>query len=115
MLEAAPSQPHSHPDEYDPAQTSLQWMQQQLTEKGITVTPDKALNLFEQKIVHDAERWLQQDLAEHGIDVSPDEAFAIQKLRLIHLIMGHTGTTDPHEAIERMASYDPSKPYELDA
>jgi len=70
------------------------------------------MQLRELKNLHDIKRWLQQDLAERGIDVSPDEALAIQKLRVIHFMMEHTATTDPHDAIERMASEDSPKPYE---
>jgi hypothetical protein len=112
MLENAPGQPNSNPNEYDHAQAALQWMQQQLAEQGLTVTPGEAFKLFKQTIIYDLKRDLQQDLAERGIDVSPDEAVALHGLRTIHLMMEHTGTTDPHDAIERMASDDSLKSYE---
>ena len=99
MPENAFNRPNSNSAEYDPVQASLQWMQQQLAEQGITSSPEEALKLFAQKRLHSARRWLQQDLAEHGIDATSDEAVAIQELHFIHLIMEHTVTTDPHEAI----------------
>jgi hypothetical protein len=95
----------------DPPQL-WRWMQHRLYKQGIDASPDEAQKLFELQLVHDAKLYLQQDLAEHGIDVSPDEAYAIQKLRIIHLMMQHTGTTDPHDAIERIVSDGPPKPYE---
>jgi hypothetical protein len=110
MLENAPNQPN--PNEYDHAQAALQWMQQQLAEQGLIVSPGEAFKLFNQKITYDLNRVLQQDLAEQGIDVSPDEAYAIHKQRAIHLMMEYTCITDQHEAIERKASDGPPKPYE---
>jgi GTP cyclohydrolase I len=98
MLENIPSQPSTNPDGYNHAQEALQWMQQQLVEQGLTVTPEEALKLFGQKIIHDIKRGIQQDLAEHGIDVSPDEAVAICNLQFYHDLMKRTGITDPHEA-----------------
>ncbi len=98
MLENTPNQPISNPDEYDPAQAALQWMQQQLVEQGLTVSPEEALKLFEQKIIHDVKLGIQHDLAEHGIDVSPDEADAIDRLEFYHHLMKRAGITDPHEA-----------------
>ncbi len=95
MPENAPNQPNSNPVEYDPAQAALQWMQQQLAEQGIDASPEEALKLFVQKIMHDAKRGIQQDLAEHGIDVSPDEAHAIDRLQFYHRLTKHIG---PHEA-----------------
>ena len=98
MQENTHNQPNSIPNEDDHAQTALHWMQQQLDEQGIIVSPEEALKLFVQKRLHSAKRWLQQDLAEHGIDTTPDEAVAVQKQHIIHLMMESTGTTDPHEA-----------------
>lgn len=98
MLENAPSQPNSNPDEYDLEQAALQWMQQQLAEQGITASPEEALQLFEQKIIYDAKCGIQQDLAEHGIDATPDEADAIDRIQFYHRLMKRTGITDPHDA-----------------
>ena len=103
-----------NPYEHEPLRSLQRPLQYELAKQGIDASPVEAHELFMQKIVHNAKRFLQQDLAEHGIDVSPDEVLAIQSLRIIHLMMEHTVTTDPHEAIERMASNDSSKPYELD-
>jgi hypothetical protein len=115
MLENAPDQQGSNPGEYDTLrQALLRPIQHQLAKQGIHVSPEQSLLLLEQKIEYNAMRYLQQDLAEQGIDVSPDEACAIQGLRFIHLMMEHTVTSDPHDAIERMASDDSTKPYELD-
>jgi hypothetical protein len=98
MLENSPSQPNSDPDRFDPAQAALHWMQQQLlAEQGITVSPEEALNLFEQKILFGIKRGIQQDLAEHGIDASPDEADAIDRLQFYHDLMKPFGPTGPHE------------------
>lgn len=98
MLEHAPSQPNSNPDSSDPVQASLQWMQQQLAEQGVYVTPEEALELFDQKIMYDIKREIQQDLAEHGIDVSPDEAAAVDRLQFYHHLMERIGPNDPYEA-----------------
>ncbi len=98
MLENTPNQPNSNPAEYVPGQASLQWMQQQLAEQGLYVTPEEALKLFVQKIISDAKHGLQQDLAEQGIDVSPDEAVAIHKLQFYHRLMQRIGLTGPDEA-----------------
>ncbi|SRR6266702_1964648 len=99
MPENAPSQQDSNPSEYDPLrQALLRPIQYNLAKQGIDVSPEASLKLLELQIEHDAKRGLQQDLAEQGINVSPDEAVAIYGLRLIHRIMEHTGTTDPHEA-----------------
>jgi hypothetical protein len=87
MLENVPNQPNSNPDGYDPIQATLQWMQQQLAEQGITVSPEEALKLFDQKIIYDIKRGIQQDLAEQGIDVSPEEADAIDRLQFYHRLM----------------------------
>jgi hypothetical protein len=115
MLENAPHQHGSNPGEYDTLrQALLRPIQHQLAKQGIHVSPEQSLLLLEHKIEYNAMRYLQQDLAEQGIVVSPDEALAIQKLRIIHLMIEHTVTTHPHEAIERMAPDDSSKPYELD-
>lgn len=114
MLEDAPYQQNSNPGDYDPLrQALLRPIQHQLAKQGIHVSPEQALLLLERKIEYDAMRYLQQDLAEQGIEVSPDEALAIQGLRIIHLMMEHTVTTDPHDAMERMASDSSPKPYEL--
>lgn len=78
--------------------------QQELARQGINVSPEEAYNLSKQKQEHDIKRDMQQDLAKQGVDVSPDEADAIHKQRIIHLMMERIGTTDPREAIERMAS-----------
>jgi hypothetical protein len=113
MLEHAPNQQDSNAGEYNPLrQALLRPIQHQLAKQGITASPEEALQLLELKNLHDIKLWMQQELAAHGIDVSPDEAFAIQKLRNMHLMMEHTGTTDTHEAIERMVSDGPPKPYE---
>src|SRR5437588_7023507 len=98
MLENAPDQPNSNTYGYHPARASLQWMQQQLAEQGLTVSPEEAVKLFALKDLQDSKHWLQQDLAEHGIDVFPDEAAAIQLVHIMHRILERTGTTDPHEA-----------------
>ncbi len=111
MLENVPNQQVPIPGDYPLRQMLLRPIQYQLANQGIDVSPEEALKLLEQKIDYNAKRYLQQDLAEHDIDVSPDEACAIQGLRFIHLMMEHTGTTDPHDAIERIASDDSSKPY----
>ncbi len=113
MPENAPNQQDSNVGEPDPLrQALLRPLQHQLAKQGIDVSPEGALKLFVQKIIHDAKLGVQQDLAEHRIIVSPDEAVAIQKLRIFHLMMEHTGTTDPHGAIERMVSDGPPKQYE---
>ncbi len=93
MSENAPSQQNSNPNGYDPAQSALQWMQQQLAEQGIAVSPEEALRLFKRKIIHDIRLGIQRDLAEDGIDVSPDEADAIDR----RLFYYKHGTTDPYE------------------
>ncbi len=98
MPENAPSQPNSNHAEYDPAQAALQWMQQQLAEQGVTVSPEEALNLFEQKIIYDIKCGIQQELAEQGIDASPDEADAIDRLQFYYDLMQRFGPTDPLEA-----------------
>jgi hypothetical protein len=113
MLEDAPSQQDSNPGEYDPLRRALlRPIQYQLAEQGIDVSPEEALELLVQKIIHDGKYWMQHQLAEQGIDVSPDEAYAIHKLRAIHLMMEHTVTTDPHDSIERIISDDSPNPYE---
>ena len=113
MLEHASNRQDSNAGEYNSLRQSLlRPIQHQLAKQGVHVSPEQALLLLEQKIEYNAMRYLQQDLAERGIDVSPDEALAIQKLRVIHFMMEHTATTDPHDAIERMASEDSPKPYE---
>jgi hypothetical protein len=88
------------------------WMQHRLYKQGINASPDEAQKLFKLQLVYDAKHYLQQDLAERGIEVSPDEAIALHGLRTIHLMMEYTATTDPHDAIERMASDDSLKLYE---
>jgi hypothetical protein len=98
MPENVPDQLNANPDGYDPAQAALQWMQRQLAEQGITVSPEEALSLFKQKIIYDVKRGIQQELAEQGIDVSPDEADAIDRLQFYHDLMKRFGPTDPHEA-----------------
>jgi len=99
MLENAPNHQHPNPDECDPLrQALLRPIQHQLAKQGIDVSPEAALKLLELQIEHDAKCYLQRDLAERGIDVSPDEADVIHKLRIIHLMMEHTGITDPHDA-----------------
>src|SRR5437868_998609 len=98
MPENTPDQPNSNPHEYDLAQASLQWMQQQLAEQGINVSPEEALNLFEQKIIYGVKRGIQRDLAEQGIDVSPDEAATIGRLQFYHDLLKRFGPTDQHEA-----------------
>jgi hypothetical protein len=98
MLENTPNQPNFNHYEYDPAQSASQWMQQQLAEQGINVSPEQALYLFEQKIIYDVKRGIQRDLAEHGLDVSPDEADTIDRLQFYHDLMKRFGPTDPHEA-----------------
>jgi len=113
MLENVSNQQDSNPRDYNPLrQALLRPIQHQLAKQGIDASPEEALKLLELKNLHDSKRWIQHNLAEHGIDVSPDEAFAINTLRILHLMMAHTGTTDPHDAIERMASDDSPKPYE---
>jgi hypothetical protein len=113
MLENAPNQQDTNPSEYDPLRLALlRPIQHQLAKQGIDVSPEEALKLLEQKFGHDAKRYLQQDLAEQGIDATPDEALAIHRLHIIHRMMEHTGTTDPHEAVKRMVSDAPPKPYE---
>lgn len=94
MPENAPNHPNSNPVEYDQAQLALQWMQQQLADCGITVSPEEALKLFEQRIIHDAKRGIQHDLAEQGIDVSPNEADAIDKLQFYRDLMKRFGPID---------------------
>jgi hypothetical protein len=111
MLESTPNQPNSNPYKFDPVQEELQWMQQQLTEQGIYVSPEEADKLFMQKLIYDTRRWLQQDLAKQGIDVSPDEARAVHRLQFLHGLMKDTGTTNPHDAIELTLSDDSPKPY----
>src|SRR6266567_2631047 len=96
----------------DPPQLR-RWMQHKLYKQGINPSPEEAQKLFELQIVHDAKRWLQRDLAEQGMDVSPDEAVAIHGLHTMYLMMEYTGIADPQEAIERMASDDSCKPYNL--
>jgi hypothetical protein len=113
MLEITPNQQDSNPGEYNPLrQALLRPIQHQLAKQGIDVSPEAALRLLELQIEHDAKRYLQQDLTVQGIDVSPDEALAIHKLHVIHLMMEHTVTSDPHDAIERMVYDDPLKRYE---
>ena len=113
MLENASNQQDSNPGEYNPLrQALLRPIQHQLAKQGITASPEEALQLLELKNLHDIKRLIQQDLAEQGIGVSPDEALAIQKLHIIHRMMEHTVTTDPHEAIERMVFDNPPKPNE---
>src|SRR5260370_16787814 len=113
MLEHSPNLQDSNTGEYNPLrQALLRPIQHQLAKQGIQVSPEQALLLLEQKIEYNAMRYLQQDLAEQGIDVSPDEALAIQRLRIIHLMMEHTVTTDPHDAIGRIVSDNSPNPYE---
>lgn len=99
MLENVRSQPNPNPYGYDPAHSALQWMQQQLAEQDITVSPEEALKLFEQKIISDIKRSIQHDLAVQGIDVSPDEADAIDRLQFYHRLMQRTGLTNPDDAL----------------
>ena|SRR5438105_2212661 len=98
MPENIPDQPNSNPNEHDYAHAALQWMQQQLAEQDIYVSPEEAQKLFEQKIIYDAKRAIQHDLAEQGIYLSPEEADAIDKLQFYHDLMKRFGSTDPHEA-----------------
>jgi len=98
MPENATDQPDFNPYDHEPLRSLQRPLQHALAKQGIYASPKEAHDLFELKIVHNAKRYLQQDLAEHGIDATQDEAVAIQKLHLIHLIMGRTGITDPHEA-----------------
>ena len=114
MLEDASNQPEFNPYEHEPLRSMQRPLQYELAKQGIDTSPEEAHNLFMQKFVHDANRYLQQELTERGIYVSPDEAANIWGLHFIHRMMEHTVTTDPYEAIERMASNDSSKPYELD-
>jgi hypothetical protein len=98
MLENTPNQPNSNYGEYDLAQAgqaAMQWMQQQLAEQGLNVSPEEANKLFDQKIIYDAKRWMQQDLAEQGIYVSPDEADAINRLQFYYRHMKRSGINDP--------------------
>src|SRR5260370_17632521 len=107
MLEDSPNLQDSNTGEYNPLrQALLRPIQHQLAKQGIQVSPEQALLLLEQKIEYNAMRYLQQDLAEQGIDVSPDKALPIPSLHILHLMMKHTVTTDPHNAIERIGSDD---------
>src|SRR5450759_3515115 len=96
MPENVPNQPNSNLVEYDPApQEALQWMQHQLAEQGVIVSPEEALQLFEQKLIYNLKRGIQQDLPEQGIDVSLHEADAINRLQFYHRRMQRTGITNP--------------------